>query len=209
MTLIPRQTEILDVLRQHGAQTIEALAQRCGVSVQTVRRDVHRLAEEGLLLRFHGGVRMPGSATENMASRQRQAWQAGAKSAMARAVAARVPNGSALFMNIGTTIEAVARELMHHKELRVITNNLQVAAIMSVNPGFEVIVAGGQVRSSNQGIVGGAATDFIRQFRVDIGLIAVFVISTFVKSKSPVPSLRNRVKSGCWRMPANLTVLPW
>jgi DeoR family glycerol-3-phosphate regulon repressor len=131
------------------------------------------LAEAGLLLRFHGGVRASASTTENIAYRQRQALQADAKAAIAREVALRIPDGSALFMNIGTTIEAVARELMRHTNLRVITNNLQVAAIMSTNPDFEVIVAGGEVRSSDQGIVGGTATDFIKQFRVDIGLIGI------------------------------------
>jgi DeoR family transcriptional regulator, glycerol-3-phosphate regulon repressor len=173
MALNPRQTEILNDLKLHGVQSVESLAQRHDVSVQTLRRDVQRLAEAGLLTRFHGGVRAVASTTENIAYRQRQALHADAKAAIAREVARRIPDGSALFMNIGTTIEAVARELMRHTNLRVITNNLQVAAIMSTNPDFEVIVAGGEVRSSDQGIVGGTATDFIKQFRVDIGLIGI------------------------------------
>jgi DeoR family transcriptional regulator, glycerol-3-phosphate regulon repressor len=59
-------------------------------------------------------------------------------------VARRVPNGCSLIMNIGTTIEAVAHELLHHRGLRVITNNLHIAADHERNPDCEVIVAGGR-----------------------------------------------------------------
>ena len=76
-------------------------------------------------------------------------------------------------MNIGTTTEEVARALLEHVELRVVTNNLQVASLLSANPSFEVIVTGGLVRSRDRGIVGEAALDLIRQFRVDFGVIGI------------------------------------
>ena len=173
MNLAPRHTQLLDEVRAHGPQTIEALAERFGVTLQTVRRDVQRLAEAGLLSRFHGGVRLPGSTTQNIAYRQRQAMLAGAKTGIARAIAQRVPHGCSLILNIGTTIEAVAHELRHHRGLRVITNNLHIAALLSANPDCEVIVAGGLVRAADQGIVGEATVDFMRQFKVDIGLIGI------------------------------------
>lgn len=173
MTPNPRQSQLLDEVRARGSVTVEALAEQFGVTLQTVRRDVQRLSEAGLLARFHGGVRVPSSTTENIAYRQRQALQADGKSHIARAIAARVPEGCSLILNIGTTIEAVARELLRHRGLRVITNNLNVAAILSDNPDCEVIVAGGVVRTRDRGIVGEATVDFIRQFKVDIGLIGI------------------------------------
>lgn len=173
MTPNPRQSELLDAVRAHGVATVESLAERFGVTLQTVRRDVKLLAEAGLLARFHGGVRLPSSTTENIAYRQREALNADAKQRIARAVAARVPDGCSILINLGTTTEAVARGLLHHKGLRVITNNLNVAAILADNVDCEVIVAGGVVRHRDRGIVGEAAVDFIRQFRVDIGLIGI------------------------------------
>ncbi len=169
----PRQLELVDEVRRARSVSVEALAERFGVTLQTVRRDVRLLAEAGLLTRFHGGVRVPGSTTENIAYRQRQAMESEAKTRIARSIAQRVPNGCSLILNIGTTIEAVARELMQHRGLRVITNNLHVAALLSANPSCEVIVAGGQVRGADQGIVGEATVDFMRQFKVDIGLIGI------------------------------------
>jgi len=169
----PRQSELLDEVLRQGSLSVEALAERFGVTLQTVRRDVKLLAEAGLLARFHGGVRVPRSTTENIAYRQRQQINQGAKQAIARTVAAAVPAGCSLILNIGTTTEAIARELLKHKGLRVITNNLNVAAILSDNPDCELIVAGGVVRSRDRGIVGEATVDFMRQFRVDIGLIGI------------------------------------
>jgi DeoR family glycerol-3-phosphate regulon repressor len=84
-----------------------------------------------------------------------------------------VPHGCSLLVNIGTTTEEVARALVHHQDLRVVTNNLHVAAIRADNPDCEVIIAGGAVRARDRGIVGEATIDFIRQFKADIGIIGV------------------------------------
>ena len=173
MTPNPRQSLLLDEVRARGSVSVEALAERFDVTLQTVRRDVRQLTDAGLLTRFHGGVRLPTSTTENIEYRKRQQLNAQAKQRIAQQVARRVPHGSSLLINIGTTTEAIARELLRHKGLRVITNNLNVAAILSDNPDCEVIVAGGVVRSRDRGIVGEATIDFIRQVKVDIGLIGI------------------------------------
>ncbi|HYW57076.1 MAG TPA: DeoR/GlpR family DNA-binding transcription regulator [Polaromonas sp.] len=169
----PRQLKLLDVVRERGSVTVEQLADTLDVTLQTVRRDVQRLADEGLLARFHGGVRVPTSTTENLAHQQRESLNADGKARIARAVANEVPDNCSLILNIGTTTEAIAKALLQHKGLRVITNNLNVAAILSSNSDCEVIVAGGVVRARDRGIVGEAAVDFIKQFRVDIALIGI------------------------------------
>lgn len=169
----PRQLQLLAQVRQQHSASVEQLAAALGVTLQTVRRDVHRLAEQGLVTRFHGGVRLPGSTVENLAHTQRESLNAEGKARIARAVAAQVPNGCSLILNIGTTTEAIARALLRHRGLRVITNNLNVATILCANADCEVIVAGGVVRARDHAIVGEAAVDFMRQFRVDIALIGI------------------------------------
>jgi DeoR family glycerol-3-phosphate regulon repressor len=172
----PRQLTLLAVVQSQGSVSVEQLADTLGVTLQTVRRDVQKLAEEGLIARFHGGVRAPGSTIENIAHQQRERLNADAKTRIARAVAAAVPNNCSLILNIGTTTEAIARALLGHTGLRVITNNLNVATILSANPHCEVIVVGGVVRGRDRGIVGEAAVDFIRQFKVDIAVIGISAI---------------------------------
>lgn len=173
MNLNPRQLNLLKTIQVQGSVTVDELAQKLNVTLQTVRRDVQRLADEGLLTRFHGGVRVPSSTTENLEYQQRETLNAANKERIARAVALQIPNNCALILNIGTTTEAVARALRLHSGLRVITNNLNVAAILSGNPNCEVIVAGGVVRSRDRGIVGETTVDFIRQFKVDIAVIGI------------------------------------
>ena len=173
MNTNPRQLQLLEEVRTRKSATVEQLAETLGVTLQTVRRDVQRLAESGLLTRFHGGVRVPSSTVENLAHTQRETLHAEGKARIARAVAEQVPHNCSLILNIGTTTEAVARALLQHNGLRVITNNLNVATTLSANSQTEVIVVGGVVRGRDQGIVGEAAVDFIRQFKVDIALIGI------------------------------------
>jgi DeoR family glycerol-3-phosphate regulon repressor len=169
----PRQQGILEIVRSSGTVRVEALAKQLGVTVQTVRRDLTRLADDGLLNRYHGGVQPAPSTTENIAYRQRQALHREAKRRIAKAVAREIPDGCSLSMTIGTTIEAIAEQLLDRRNLRIITNNLNVAATLADNPHCEVIVAGGVVRARDRAIVGEAALQFINQFKVDIGLIGI------------------------------------
>lgn len=169
----PRREHIVDEIKRQGPMSVEQLAQRFGVTLQTVRRDIKQLAEIGVLTRYHGGVRLPESTTENITYLKRRQLNEDAKRAIAQTVAKAIPDGCSLILNIGTTTEAIARELVRHRGLRVITNNLNVAAILADNTSCEVIVAGGVVRSLDHGIVGEAAVDFVRQFRVDIAVIGI------------------------------------
>ena len=172
MTLNPRQRRLLEQVRQRVTVSVEELAQLLDVTPQTVRRDVKQMEEAKLLARYHGGVGLP-SSVENIDYNQRQVLNIDAKRRIANAVAARVPAGCSLLINIGTTTEEVARALAHHQGMHVVTNNLNVAAILADNPNCEVIVAGGVVRARDRGIVGEAPIDFIRQFKVDIGIIGI------------------------------------
>lgn len=173
MNANPRQLKLIDLVRERDSMSVEQLADALGVTLQTVRRDVQKLAAENLLLRFHGGVRAPQSTVENIDHPRREVLNADGKARIAQAVAAHVPDHCSLILNIGTTTEAIAKALLRHRGLRVITNNLNVAAILSGNPACEVIVAGGVVRARDRGIVGEAAVDFIGQFKVDIALIGI------------------------------------
>src|SRR5690606_25491210 len=154
MTPNPRQLKLLQRVHEHSSSTVDQLATHLNVTVQTVRRDLQRLSEAGLLARFHGGVRLPNSTIENIGYRQRENLHAAGKRRIAHAVASTVPNGCSLLINIGTTTEAIAKALLQHTGLRVITNNINVASILSRNESCEVIVTGGVVRPRDYGIVG-------------------------------------------------------
>ncbi|WP_395516577.1 DeoR/GlpR family DNA-binding transcription regulator [Pseudorhizobium flavum] len=175
MFLTPRQEEIIQLARLHGRVLVDELSNRFTVSPQTIRKDLNDLCDRQLLNRIHGGATFP-SSTENMQYEARRQIAAQEKQAIGLAAAALIPNNASLFINIGTTTEAVGEALTKHQEMMVITNNINVANRLRLLPSIEVIIAGGVVRASDGGIVGEAAVDFIRQFKVDFAVIGASAI---------------------------------
>ncbi|MDR1709984.1 MAG: DeoR family transcriptional regulator [Candidatus Accumulibacter sp.] len=169
--LNPRHIEILEMAKRNGFLATEELSRTLNVTVQTVRRDINSLCEKGFLRRYHGGAGLAFS-TQNIDYSKRQILNREAKIRIARKVAEFIPDNASLFINIGTTTEAVAKALIGHKKLRVITNNLNVAMMLCGQTEFEVIVAGGVVRADG-GVIGESTIDFVRQFKVDYGIIGI------------------------------------
>lgn len=168
----PRQRDILQRVREQGFVAIDALAKAFEVTPQTVRRDINALCNHGLLRRYHGGAGLP-STVENVAYSARRVLNLEGKQRIAELAASHIPDQASLSVTLGTTTEEAARALSAHRGLRVITNNLQVATMLSGNTSFEVMVAGGVVRPRDAGITGEAAIEFFEHFKVDIALMGI------------------------------------
>jgi len=172
MTSQQRQSRILNLINEKGFISIDELVELFQVTPQTIRRDLNQMADASKIRRHHGGAERE-SSTENEDYQSRKINHLAAKKKMAGQVASMVPNGASLFINIGTSTEMVARALLQHSGLRIVTNNIHVASILSANDDFQVIIAAGEVRHSDGGIVGEATCDFIGQFNMDIGIIGI------------------------------------
>lgn len=170
-----RQSDILGLARESGRVNVEDLARRFDVSAQTIRKDLNDLCDRRVLTRIHGGA-IVASGVQNLSYEARRFVAASEKQAIGAAAAALIPNRCSLFVNIGTTTEEVASALSEHEGLLVITNNLNVARQLYHRPHIEVIVAGGAVRRDDGAIVGSAAIDLIRQFKVDYAIIGASAI---------------------------------
>jgi DeoR family transcriptional regulator, glycerol-3-phosphate regulon repressor len=170
-----RHRQILELARHTGNVAVDDLADRFGVTPQTIRKDLNLLAERSMLARVHGGAVVT-SGVDNLDYAERRLVAAASKSAIGAAAATQVPNGASLFINIGTTTEAIAHHLTGHRDLMVITNNLNVVDILADVPSIEVIAAGGRVRAHDRAVVGALAMDFIRGFKVDMALIGTSAI---------------------------------
>jgi DeoR family transcriptional regulator, glycerol-3-phosphate regulon repressor len=170
-----RQTEILNLARATGRVMVDDLVRRFEVSAQTIRKDLNDLTDHRSLTRIHGGA-IIASGVENLAYEARRFVAAEEKRAIGIAAAAQIPNGSSLFINIGTTTEEVANALTSHEDLLVITNNLNVAMMLYRHPRIEVIVAGGTVRRSDGAVIGSTAIGLIGQFKVDYAIIGASAI---------------------------------
>jgi DeoR family glycerol-3-phosphate regulon repressor len=200
MNLPPRQQQILELVRERGYVSIEEMAQLFIVTPQTIRRDINQLAEMNLLRRYHGGAAYD-SSIENTAYAMRADQMRDEKQRIAEAIAAQIPDHASLFINIGTTTESIARALLNHNNLKIITNNLHVASILSAKDDFEVLLAGGNVRRDG-GVVGQASVDFINARQVILAadsskfgrnamvrLGPISLIDCLVTDHAPVPAL--------------------
>ncbi|OTG65478.1 DeoR family transcriptional regulator [Acinetobacter silvestris] len=171
MNLLIRQQQIIELVKERGYISIDELAQHFSVTPQTVRRDINQLADAKLLRRYHGGAAID-SSVMNTEYSMRLSHNLEAKQSIAKAVAATIPNHASIFINIGTTTEAVAHALLQHQGLKIITNNLNVAKILSVKEDFEVMIASGKVRPDG-GVIGQATSDFFSQFKADYAVIGI------------------------------------
>lgn len=171
-----RQAELVELVQEKGFVTIDALVQHFNVTPQTIRRDLSQLAESGLITRHHGGAEGT-SSTANTSYNSRKIMSLDAKERIANEVVKMIPNGASLFINIGTTTETIARALLSHKALNIVTNDIHVATILAAKEDFTVIIAAGEVRHRDGGIIGEATCDFIGQFKMDFGIIGISGIS--------------------------------
>ena len=176
VALNPRQQTLVQLARERGYVTVEELVERLAVTHQTVRRDINFLCDEGILSRFHGGAAFR-SSVSNLPYEARRDTMSDEKGAIARAVAADIPDHSSVFIDIGTTAEAVAGALMARNGLRVVTNNINVISMLAKKDDFELVVCGGSVRNRDLAVVGQTTTEFVGRFQLDYSIIGVVAIA--------------------------------
>lgn len=167
-----RHGEILRLLSEEGTITIASLAERLGVSLETVRRDVKPLTDDGALLKMHGAVSLPSMAGEAPFER-RMRENAEAKRLIARMVAATIRDGESIMLDTGTTTSFLARELLGHRRLTVVTNSSDIARTLATVNGNRVYMAGGELRSDSGAAFGATAIDFVSRFSVDHAVISI------------------------------------
>lgn len=170
-----RHGEILRLLKEEGTVTIADLAQRLDVSLETVRRDVKPLTEDGSVLKMHGAISLPGIIGEAPFER-RMRDNAGAKRTIARMVAATIRDGESIMLDCGTTTSFLARELLGHRRLTVVTNSSDIARTLATTNGNRVYMAGGELRSDSGAAFGVSAIDFVGRFSVDHAIISAGAI---------------------------------
>lgn len=172
MNRTERQAQIAEIIRQEDSVKVEDLARQFHVTTQTIRRDINHLCDRGIAQRRHGGAQRI-DVSGNVAYTCRQILNADAKLRIAEEVARHVPDGASLAFSIGTTPEIVSRSLLAHQQLRIFTNNLNIAMRVCENPTFEVTVAGGRLRNSDRDVLGTGVEMLFSAYKVDIGVYGV------------------------------------
>ncbi|BCL24170.1 DeoR family transcriptional regulator [Streptomyces tuirus] len=158
-----RHQLILRALRAGGPAAVTDLSGQLGVSPATIRRDLVKLEEDGLLTRVHGGaVVEEGDQPFAEVAEVR----VNEKDAIAARAAAMIKDGESVLLDIGTTAYRLARQL-HGRRLTVITSNLVVYEELADDEGIELVLLGGMVRREYRSLVGFLTEDNLRQLHAD------------------------------------------
>lgn len=150
-----RKAQLAAYVADTGQVTVGELAERFGVSIDTVRRDLDQLAAEGILVRTYGGaVSLSTVSRTDRTVDQRLTVQEQEKEKIAALAAALVQDGSTIMINGGTTTLALARSLVQHRDLTVATNNLLVPGALPPTAIRDIYVFGGAVRALTLATIG-------------------------------------------------------
>lgn len=159
-----RQQQILHMLEGRGIASITEIAEKFDVSDETVRRDLKVLSADGIVEKFHGGVRLSQpSAEPPFARRLNEA--AEEKARIAHRAAQYISEGATVLLDNSSTACFLARELVHRERLSVLTISLEIARIFAeANGRHRVILPGGELRAEDQTLTGVRTIEFLSRF---------------------------------------------
>ncbi len=168
-----RQQAILEQLRQQGKVTVEELTMTFRVSSPTIRTDLTRLEEQGLLRRTHGGAIAVGTTLYEPSYAERSVQRQAEKRAIAQMAAGLVQEGETLMLDAGTTTYEIARLLKEFRRLTVVTNSLVSAQILAENDALETILIGGVVQARRCAALGPLAARFLDPIQCDRAFVGM------------------------------------
>jgi DeoR/GlpR family transcriptional regulator of sugar metabolism len=171
-----RQQEILRLISQEGRVAVGELSRRYSVSEVTIRADLQNLAAQGLIIRTHGGAMLMPQAPELSLTLRRQQ-QVAEKERIGAAAASYVSNGDAIFLDTSSTTLALARNLIHHRELTILTNSLAVAQTVMNVTGVTVVMTGGVLRRDTVSLIGTQGLDLLHNYNISTGFFGAHGLS--------------------------------
>ena len=169
-----RRSKILEILKREGKVFVTELSRKLDVTPVTIRCDLGALEREGHLERISGGAILSQRLSAPTAAEGENTAE---KEAIARAIVKMISDGDTVFINSGTTAMMAARELKRLSSLKIVTNYVAVATVLSDAPSFRVIMLGGELNARYGFTYGHDAQDKLRGFHADFAILSVDGIS--------------------------------
>ncbi len=171
-----RQTAILELIELHRSLSVGELANKFGVSEETIRRDIRQLESAARVEKIHGGVRLPAAQLEPPYF-QRVNHNAEIKKCIGEHAATLVTDGMTIFIDSGTTSYWLAKALTCKKNLTVLTNSLEVASEVACKPDCNLVIIGGAVNMDYRAVFGIEAIKQAQQHIPDLLFLSVGGVS--------------------------------
>jgi len=164
-----RRLQISELVRQHGSVQVAALADRFGVSLQTVRKDLRYLAERGVMARAYGGAidsSVVGGIPPEPNYEVKRTEHLEEKRRIGVRAAALVKPGDTVVLDSGTTAIQLA-EALPDIELTVVTNDFGVLGTLASKHNINLVMLGGELRRRNMAFYGGLTVEALDALHVD------------------------------------------
>ncbi|WAC13800.1 DeoR/GlpR family DNA-binding transcription regulator [Dyadobacter pollutisoli] len=176
MNFQERKKKILAAVIEAGSLSVFELSDKLSMSPATIRRDLHDITEEGLLLRTHGGAMkienpvLTGFSDKSGVNNQN-------KEKIGKEAAEFVGDGDTIFLDCGSTVFQMCRYLKKKNNIRVITNSLPVMAELIDIPSISINLIGGELNKSRKAVHGDKAVQHIDSYHAQKAFIGVDGIS--------------------------------
>jgi len=164
---IERRVQILDMLKKNKFTSVVHLSKKLYTSEATIRRDLTKLENEGLVKRTYGGVVLIEGLSSEIPLSMREGEQQDGKNLIGKAAATLVRDGSVIIMDSSSTTSNMVRHLTSIIDLTILTNGAKTAIMLGEGHHANVYCTGGQLRRSSFSYVGEEARAFVSRYRVD------------------------------------------
>ena len=175
-----RQDRILITIQRNGSIRMSDIMKQFKVSHETARRDLDALQDQNLIKRVYGGAVLPDEKKSPAISpaAYTETGRPGVEErvAIGKAAAAMIKDGDTVFLSVGLTVQEIARELRHRKNITVLTNSVLVLNEL-LNSDVHLYVLGGFVNNSEDSIEGNLALETLSNFFVNIAFIGAGGVS--------------------------------
>lgn len=162
-----RQKYLIEILSEKGQITISELVDRLQISADTLRRDLSDLEKQGLAQKNHGGAIALNLSAVNR--QNRNTLLPDTKKRLGKMVAEKIPGGSTLFLDAGSTVLAVATQIQG--PMTVITPSLDIAQHFSTRADIQLILLGGKWDMQQRLFAGSATVSLLERYRADIAVL--------------------------------------
>jgi DeoR family transcriptional regulator of aga operon len=165
--MIARRRKISELIETNGVVRVAELVKLLGVSDVTIRNDLEALAQEGVLVRDHGGAVVQTRTRLSIAFDQRAMLNLESKQRIGEVAARMVLSGETIILDAGTTLMEMAKRLQAVSRLTIITNSLNIATEVGSRRGIHVMLAGGSLSTETISTVGPLAERDLRELLAD------------------------------------------
>jgi DeoR/GlpR family transcriptional regulator of sugar metabolism len=173
MAVADRLDLTLRLVRGTDRISLNELADRLGVSLMTVRRDLDELQAQGLVQRVRGGAVSLATPTEEAGFAAREPWQGATKQRIGAAAAELIKPRQTVLLDAGTTTAALAPSLAALAPLTVAVLSLQAANLLADRPGIRLLVLGGESRPGERSLVGHMTLRMLEELWFDCFLMSI------------------------------------